>query len=356
MTEKNLKLIGMICLSAVLLIAGSRNTVAKDDKTSLLFQSHEPLTMSISAPFRDIHRYRDDERREYHDARLTMTDSNGREIQLDLEIRVRGHFRAKKQTCANPPLKLDFKRKQLDGTIFDGENKLKLAVQCRDSDSYAQYLLLEYLSYRVYQLFTDKALRVRLVSINYYDSERERDLGTSPAFFIEDEGRMAKRLGLEELDVERIKPGDYDPALINLVDVFEYFIGNTDWSSFQGPPGEHCCHNIIPLVQKDGPLIPVPYDFDITGVVNPRYAEVNSDLPIRSVRQRLYRGICPRDEVLRSTLAAFEDRRNEIRALYENQPGLSDRSIEYTMEFYDDFYDTIQDREKLQRNILDKCR
>lgn len=329
--------------------------VAKGNKVSPLFQSNEPLSMTISAPFRTLNWYRGEDR-PYQPATLTMTDKDGKEIRLDLEVRVRGNFRSQRSVCANTPLKLNFKRKSLSNTVFDGENKLKLVTQCRNSDNYEQYLLLEYIIYRVYQLFTDSSLRVRLVTIHYYDSEKEKDLGTRKAFFLEDIGRMAKRLDLKEVHEKKLSPDDYDPAMINLVYLFEYFIGNTDWSSIEGEGDEDCCHNIIPLTRKHGNLVPVPYDFDISGLVNPPYAVVNESLPIHTVKMRLYRGFCQSDAVLRKTIAAFIDKRDAIIALYKNQPGLSERSISKSLDFINDFYRTIQDEKKLDRYVTGVCR
>ena len=346
-------------ITAILLLPAFQYAFAgdkDDDKVSPLFQSNDPLTLSISAPFSTINLDRDDDKRSYEAGTLSMTDKNGQAIRLDLEIRVRGNFRARRDICSNPPLKLNFKRKQLANTIFAGENKLKLVDQCKNYDYYEQYLLLEYLNYRVYQLFTDDSLRVRLATVNYYDSEDKRDLGTRTAFFIEDIGRMAKRVGMKEVHQEKLQPADYDPARINLVDVYEYFIGNTDWSSIMGPEGDECCHNIIPLSRKGGTLIPVPYDFDLAGMVNARYAEVSDLLPIRSVRQRLYRGFCQSDAVLQKTFAAFIEKRDAIKALYQNQPGLTERSLNYSLKYIDDFYDTIQDKNKVDRAFNQKCR
>ena len=345
-----------VVINLLYLTAHGAETIAKNSNQVLpLFQSIEPLKLSISAPFNTIQKHRGKER-PYYPAMLKLSDSNGNETQLALKIRVRGKYRAKREICAYPPLKLNFKRKMVANTVFAGQNTLKLAVQCRNLSSYEQYLLLEYLDYRVYRLFTDYSLRVRLVYIDYYDSERQRDLGTMAGFFIEDERKLAKKSDMKIVKVKKISPGDYDPATINLVEVFEFFIGNTDWSAYAGQGDEDCCHNIIPLRHKLNPVIPVPYDFDLSGVVDTPYAVVNEALPIRNVRQRLYRGLCRSDGILKATLAAFIDKRKEIRALYENLPELSARYRKKALDYYDDFYSSIRDEKKLKYAILDKCR
>lgn len=323
---------------------------------SPLFQSSEPLALHISAPFRTINMHRG-RNRPYSPATMSFVDIDGKEYRLDLEIRVRGNFRSDWGTCKYPPLKLNFREKSLKNSIFTGENKLKLVVQCKDSDRYKEFLILEYLNYKVFQLLTDYSLKVRLARVDYYDSEKNRDLGTRPAFFIEDTGNFAKRLNLEEVEVKNMSPGNYNQARLNLAEMFEFFIGNTDWSSIaKEKTDDNCCHNIIPFRDRDGSVIPVPYDFDLAGVVDASYAVVNPRLGINSVRQRLYRGHCQDDAILQSTLNTFLARRNEIYALIENQGGLSPKIIKQTIKYYDDFFDIMQDEKRRKWMILNKCR
>ena len=89
-----------------------------------------------------------------------------------------------------------------------------------------------------------------------------------------------------------VERAQYEPEALALLDVFQYLIGNTDWSAFAGPRGEDCCHNVVPYVRADGTFVPVAYDFDASGIVNPPHAAPDQRLPIRNVRQRLYRGRC----------------------------------------------------------------
>ena len=61
--------------------------------------------------------------------------------------------------------------------------------------------------------------------------------------------------------------------------VFQYMVGNTDWSMVR-------FHNVEVSRTPRGVYVPVPYDFDWTGLVSTRYARPNEGLGIRSVRQR----------------------------------------------------------------------
>ncbi len=338
------------CLSA-----GAVSAAGDGGKVSPLFQSHEPLSLRISAPFSQFIRGRGSER-PYVPAMLTFTDENGAERQLELKIRVRGKSRANPETCSFPPLMLNFSRKKLDGTPFADENKLKLVTHCQNKSAYENYVRLEYLNYRVFQLFTDHSVRVRLAQINYRDSENDKDLGVHTAFFLEDSGRMARRLGMKQIRETRLAPQIYDPASLNLVEVFAYFLGNVDWSAVRGPEGEDCCHNIIPLRDASGKTFPVPYDFDSTGVVDAPYAPVPKSLSIDSVRQRLYRGFCHGDGILQGTLQLFEEKRGAITDLYQSQADLSPRSASSALNYYGIFYKTIGTPGSLEREIVNKCR
>ena len=335
--------------------ADEGNKDEKEAHLSPLFQSLDPIKLHLAAPFSKLIWNRGNER-PYHQAIMTYNNEEGEKVDVNLKIRVRGKSRANLKNCKFPQLRLNFKRKSLKDTIFQGENNLKLVTHCNSSSRYEQYLLLEYMNYRVLHLFTDKSLRVRLVEITYYDSGKNKEVATKPAFFLEDFGRMADRLGMKTIKAKKLDPKQYDQEQLNMVEVFEYFLGNTDWSVVGGPSDENCCHNMIPLQSEDDSFIPVPYDFDSTGVVDPPYATVSDKLFLRSVRQRLYRGFCQSEDINQVTFETFQDKRQDIIALYENQKGLKERTIKKTIRYYDDFYATIANQKKQKKAFQNKCR
>ncbi len=252
-----------------------------------LFASNEPLVLRLEAPFGTLKSTKSKAQPEYMDGTLKLQEG-GVEKTFDVRLRLRGHSR--KELCDFPPLLLNFKTSDLKGSALEGEDKLKLVTHCKATAAYDQYLLLEYLSYRALNLLTDMSLRARLLTVTYYDTERKRQLDVQPGMFIENEGRFAERMALTQVELQRIEPKQYDRDGLGLVNMFEYFIGNTDWSALLGSQGSPCCHNIVPYRRPDGVLLPVPYDFDSSGMVNTPYALPNERLKIKSVRQRLYRG------------------------------------------------------------------
>ncbi len=281
---------------------------------------------------------------------MTYQTSDGSAITIDFHIKTRGNFRLQRKTCGFPPLRLNFEEASIDGTVFAGQEKLKLVTHCQDGRSeYEQYVLQEYLIYRAFNLLADLSFRVRLLHVTYVDTEEDRDTLTRYAFLIEEEERMAIRNGWTLLDVPMVSPYELDQTQLSLVEVFQYFVGNTDFSMFR-------MHNAKLIGDAAGPVFPIPYDFDFSGVISARYAKPDASLPIRNVRQRLYRGICRPQEELDVAIQAFNENRDAIYEMYRGQPALEEKSLERSLEYYDKFYETINDAGKVRRDMVRNCR
>ncbi len=315
-----------------------------------LFASEEPLRFTLEIPLSDVTGSRN--KPEYSEGRLIYTNANGADVAVNLRVRVRGKSRT--VACAFPPLLLNFP-KAVGGTWFDGENKLKLVTHCGTGEAFERYQAIEYTAYRVFNLLTDMSLRVRSVEVTYYDSKRRRAVITKPGFLIEDEERFAARHGLQLVKAERVDRSRYDPAALALVDMFQYFVGNTDWSATAGPPGSDCCHNVVPVAREDGVLVPIPYDFDATGIVNPPYALPAAGLPIRNVRARLYRGQCRGAAELAASYEPFQRHRGEITALFDEQQARLGNTLETVRAYIDAFYATLADADRSQRAFRVNC-
>jgi hypothetical protein len=109
-------------------------------------------------------------------------------------------------------------------------------------------------------------------------------------------------------------------------------------------------------VRRGTDYLVVPYDFDWSGVVDARYAVPDPQLPIRDVKDRMFRGFCrPRldHEALK---ARFNAQRDAIRALYEGMPELDKGQRERALKYYERFYETLNSPQRYQREIVDQCR
>jgi hypothetical protein len=318
-----------------------------------LFEDETVLALKLEAPFREILRTRDAAEPEYQPARMVVSGDQGTEVATELRVRVRGRSRIR--ACEFPPLLLNFPGEQPAGSPFAGENRLKLVTYCDTSASYEQYVRLERQAYLVLNALTGTSLRTRLVNVTYYDTDRGRELTTKVGFLIEDEGRFGERVGLTPVTAEAVELASYDPAALTLVEVFQYFIGNTDWSALAPPAGAQCCHNVVPYARADGVLLPVPYDFDSSGIVDAPYPLPDGRLPIRDVRQRLYRGRCRDLAALEPVFELFVEKRAEIAQLFSSAAGLSEASAERASDYIDAFYAVLDDRDEREKRFRNVC-
>ncbi len=318
-----------------------------------LFDSHETLSVIIEGPLDLIHKRRDEV--QSHAGKLRFTDSNGQAHEFDIKLRARGKYRRRFDTCRFPPVRLNFRKKQVKGSIFHGQDRLKLVTHCQNNNSmYEQYLLKEYLAYRLYQELTDYSFRVRLLRVRWIDSNAPDETLEHYAFMIEDEERLAKRLQLPLSDarastVERLLP--YQSAVVS---VFQYMIANTDFSLIRGPAGDTCCHNIILFETADGDL-PVPYDFDFSGLVKARYATPNPKFRLKSVSQRLYRGRCEHNDQLNAVLQYFTDKREALLQVIDSVEGMNSKSRGRTKRFVEGFYKLTGNPKRVQSRLIKRC-
>ncbi len=316
---------------------------------STLFLSGEPLALKLEVPLRAVLASRDDPA--YQPARIEV-DAPGGPLSIDLRVRVRG--KSRKEACEFPPLLLNFPDDQPEGSLFAGENRLKLVTHCRSGTAPEQYVQLERQIYLALGLLTDMSLRTRAVKATYVDTDSGREIVDRLGFLIEDEERFAERSGLTTVSVESVDRARYEPSALAMLDVFQYFIGNTDWSAFEGPDGEACCHNVVPFA-RDDVLLPVPYDFDASGLVSAPYAVPAEGLPIQSVRQRLYRGRCRDLAALEPVFATFAAQRDALTALFTTDAGLPERTAERARNYIDDFYAVLADDSKAERAFRRPC-
>lgn len=328
-------------------------------KAQPLFSGTEPIAFTIKAPFESIFKERSQESEEFP-AELVLEDGTT----LPIQIQTRGKFRLQRKTCNFPPIRLNIRTSTAEGTVFESQDKLKLVTHCQnDKEEYQQYVLKEYVQYRTLNLLTDLSFRVRLANITYVNTEKDDDPVTDIGFVIEDEDMMAARNGWTKLDIPAVPPDYYAQEHLAMIEVFEYMVGNTDFSAFmRAPDDNNCCHNLKPVGDMTGPVYPVPYDFDFSGIVEARYATPDPVLRekrgkrIRKVRDRLFRGRCASLQYHEQVVAMFNENKDAIYALYQGQEGMTEKTLENSIEYLDDFYEVINDEGKYKKEFVEECR
>jgi hypothetical protein len=195
---------------------------------------------------------------------------------------------------------------------------------------------------------------VRLLHVTYTYTDADRQF-RSFAIFIEHKDRIEKRLDAKTVRIDKVHVEDLRLPDLNLASVFQYLIGNTDFSPVATAPDEDCCHNQELFVREGEPHYTIPYDFDQSGLVDAPHAKPDPRFRLRSTRERLYRGRCVNNGYLPSTLKLFNEKRGEIEALIKNQPGLTKQTAKRMLVFIRKFYDTINNPKRLDRELVRKC-
>ena len=319
-----------------------------------LFADDAPLKVTIEAPLTTLMKERPEE--EYLEGKISFAGDDGIVRTIDLKLRTRGKYRRSKENCDFAPIRLNFRKKQVAGTVFAGQDKLKLVTHCQDNNfRYKQIVLREYLAYRILNVMTSKSYGVRLLEIKYIDTEGARPM-TTVGFVIEDDDDVAARNGMVPIKTGDISMNDLDPAQQNLVHMFQYLIGNTDYSLYRSEPDDDCCHNSDLLSATDGaPFTPLPYDFDFAGLVNAPYAKPHPRYELLNVRVRLYRGLCKNNDLLPGTIQQFLDKQDTIFSIIEELEHLSSRSRRYVTRYLSAFYDYCTKPESIKRRFIDHC-
>ena len=319
-----------------------------------LFEHDETLQVRIEAPFSTIRRVRSDE--EYLEGSLQYLDSSGATRRLDLKVRARGRFRKQREICDFPPLRLNFRKKQVVDTEFHGQDKLKLVTHCESGrKNYEQDMLQEYLAYRILNTVTENSFRVRLLHVTYANTESNGKELTKYAFLIEDDDRLGERLGMQHSKVRELQYHQLEMHQTSLFTVFQYMIGNTDFSAVMGPTEKYCCHNAVLFTNPVGQFTPVPYDFDFSGIVNARYAAPGKQFKLKSVKERVYRGLCRHNNLLPGTVGRFQEQEQTVRQLISELDGFSDGTRRSTQRYIDSFYKDVSSQDQMERHFVKEC-
>jgi hypothetical protein len=319
-----------------------------------LFAADDVIEVRIEAPFRNIMDKRPID--EDTPATLQFIDTGGNAVRLDIGLRTRGRFRHRPDICDFAPLRLNIKKSNMGGTLFENQDKLKLVTHCKgNSPRYEQIVLSEYLVYRTLNILTDISFRVRLLRVTYVDTSRSDSERVSLAFLIEHRDRLAKRIDAPVIETRMVTFPDLNQNYTNLISVFHYFIGNTDFSPIATAPDEDCCHNHDLFAKEGEPIFSVPYDFDMSGFVNAPHAAPSPRFRLRNVRQRLYRGRCANNAHLPASVENFIERRNEIYALINEQELMTNSTRKAMLQFVDRFYKTLDSPKKIEKEFISEC-
>ncbi len=333
-TKISVIILSFFLISGLGSVNAKAQTTANKEKAATIFQLFEEgseLTLTT-----DLERLiNNTSSEEYQPATLMLEDGQS----FDLKVSLRGKFR--RRVCGFPPISFKFSKDKLEEMGFDRHNKLKLVTHCIEDDKFVgnNNVMKEYLAYKIYQIINPNSYQVKYFKINYEDVNGAMKTIKRYGLLIEDTDEMAERLGGEECD-ECLNTA---PTVISSIDeaklsLFQYMIGNEDWSI-------SLLRNVKLAQMPNGIRVPVPYDFDFSGLVNASYAIPNADYGLQTMRQRYYLGYPIDTTIMDQVIAEFKEKEEEIlKVIRKCKPlNINQRveSIEYVQAFYDqldDFY------------------
>jgi len=225
---------------------------------------------------------------------------------------------------------------------------LKLVTHCRGSREHQQYVLREYLAYRIANILTPRSFRARLATATYVDSAKGKTLTTRYAIFLEDDDDVARRMEGKIRDDRGTLYNKLHQEALNQMMIFEFMIANTDYSIIN-------LHNIRIVETASGEAYAVPYDFDLSGLVNTPYAVPNPRLRLKAATDRLYRGPCRTPEQLAPALDTFRATKKEVLDLVQSLPDLNTAVRTEMKKFLNEFYSLIDRPSGVRRYLIEPC-
>lgn len=321
-----------------------------------LFESSEPLQAVLTAPITSAYRERKKSIRLYQEGMLSYKTGEESNDRIPVKIRTRGNFR--RLNCGHPPLQLNFSKKANDGTLFENQDKLKLVGPCERGAAFQSLVGLEYLIYKMWEQISPYHFKTRILELSYLDADKKRAPRQATTFVIEDLKDMSKRLKLDHYKVPKAARTQLDLPQTALLEVFQFMIGNTDYSTIAAPPGANCCHNARLLVNsgETSNAIPVPYDFDVSGFVDAPYAKPAEQYPIKNVRQRYFAGWCKESQHFEKAVQTFIDRKSQLYTTIQDTSVIGDFTKKKASRYLDRFFTLIEDPKRVQREIVGRCR
>ena len=316
--------------------------------TTDLFNVQNVLEMTLETDLKNLikRKYKN----EYQPAKIKLMFSDSVMLTKSIKLRPRGNMR--KSTCFVPPLKLKFPEKSSHLKQLQEFDKLKMVMDCKRGSVFEQYLLLEYFAYKLQNILTEYSLRVRLLKVKYTDTSGKFKEITRYAFFIENINQLAERKNALRIETKGIGDLKTERAVLADVYLFQYLIGNTDWSI----PN---LHNIYLIKSKDpnklNPIV-VPYDFDYAGIVNTTYAVPDELLGTASVRERVYRGVCLTKNEMMQSRQRYLSKKDQVYQVFEEQDLLTSYNANEAVRYIDEFYSILENERIFQRYIVDNCR
>jgi hypothetical protein len=349
----------LLILTGVLLVCTGRLTAQEDDVPTFedtiavyeeLFNNENPLQLTLKLDLKTFRKTK--QKGTYLPAELTCDVNENFRVTHPVRIKARGIWR--KDHCSFPPFWLNIRYSGIEAdSLRDLDvNRMKMVIRCRPSAPFEHYILREYLIYKIYNKITPYSYRARLVKLKFIDTSKDDETWEDWAFLIEPSDLMNTRLNAVMIKNDKLSIRSMNPEMMNLVAMFQYMIGNGDFSV----TGRH---NIkIIAVKPPGPsgVIPITYDFDYSGLVDAHYAVPQENLGIASVKERYYLGPCRPDEDQMVAIQKIASHKDQIIDYVKGFEYLDEEERNEIVTYLEEYFLEAEDERFISRHITPTCR
>ena len=325
-------------------------TIVAQDKIDSIqfFLDEKPLTVNIASDFKKLFGTKKGTETPFQEATVSMTfPESAAPIIEEIKIRARGNFR--KEQCYMPSLMLNF-HNPTSPRLYQLD-KLKMVSGCGTNTRDEQLVLREYLAYKMFNLVSPLSFKVRLMRVSFEDTKGKVKKYTTYGFFIEDVDMMAKRNKSREYETPTEQKRT-EQTRMTLVAMFQYLIGNTDWSV----PNFHNIKLVTLRADSLAPPLSIPYDFDFAGMVDAGYAAPAEIMGTETVKERVYRGFPRPMEEITAAITLLKEKKDAFYKLINEFELLSASDRKNIIKYLDEFYDTVDSPKEIQKIFIDNAR
>jgi len=313
-----------------------------------LFNELNPMDVTLTFDFKKYQRSKF--KGEYLPVHFLYHINDTFDIEKSIRIKARGEFRRKH--CSFAPFWLNIRKADIANQHLQEVTRMKIVTHCRGTHEYADYLLKEYLTYKIYNILSPISFRVRLIRMKYVDTGRKGKVTESWAFMIEPEGMLAEHHDAQVIKNDKLSMRFMEPESMDMVALFMFMIGNADYSIM----GRHNVKILgLPGFGTEG-YTPVPYDFDYTGLVNATYAIPGENLGITSVKERYYMGLCREESEYQQVINHMENHRDEILDMINSFPYLEEKQKSEMISYLEEFFILASDSGQIRKELKRSCR
>ena len=265
-------------------------------------------------------------------ARIQYKTASGDSVSWNVKLKVRGRYR--RLFCDFPPIKVVFPKKDLQAKGFASFNDLKWVTHCFEDHESDEHLLREYLAYGLYQQISPFSYRTQLLKVTYINAHKPNQKIVRFAFIVEDDAEISQRLNLKECkDCFVAHRDSLDLKSENSVAVFQYMIGNTDWSIVKGQK------NVKYFKPANGgKMVVIPHDFDFSGFVDAGYAVPATGTNIQTVKERAFLGFKADKAVWEETLSLYKGKQNAFIQYIVAFPHLKESAKKESIRYLNSFF------------------